>query len=738
MGFDVEAARKEGYSDTDIANHLAEQSGFDIAGARKEGHSDTDIIGHLSGAPVSAAPGQIPPGQTSAVGTGVLTAGVGALGEATLKAGPHVLGVKKLFNKEVPPVPEMSAPAPATGFTQNYDPRVQSTAEFNQQQSFAHADLAKEREFQTKKAAFEKANPGMTLTPEGLQVPLAAGQDLAKTEANARALEQARAEAALAARAKKAAPARAAAGPAGRIASYGLGGYGLEAGTNKLQQGDTLGGAANYIGAGSALAAPHLIGRKGLPGKLGKAAGALSILAPIAAEVIPSQAHGGLVHLADGGQPNGEAYAYEPSYNEQMRDKVAPYLGYQTAERLFGGPSAQAVDKYNPAAWIAQAPGAIAQAGKDFYESSKQGEYVPAMMSYLGGVMDASPMLSKAGKIASLLKYQGGNKAFEEGMERSAPYIQKGIQFLRRIKGEPKVGSVLEHAEGGQIGHYAPGGAVLKKFTEAIIPHEGKTLIATLADRTKATEGFHGGPGFINLHPEYTWAVDAPAVVSKHMNAVNRFGGPEQTIMAPMLMSSEAHKSNRDVFRQIYGDMANKIKSGEFTPEQIDKLNARILSEKAADLSQSPGVASPDFLQFADTFHRRGKVADILGLKKTGAVDLAKHLDETIDPALRGVETGAIGPQLFTMEGAIHKPDVHPSYEQLFLGQKGADQFTPVPREFLFRDLEKQAMEQMGRPMTDYNYRNVLNAQGGLPNQFIDEKLIRSLQDLGYKTGGLV
>jgi len=285
---------------------------------------------------------------------------------------------------------------------------------------------------------------------------------------------------------------------------------------------------------------------------------------------------------------------------------------------------------------------------------------------------------------------------------------------------------------------YAPGGKVLKKFTEAIIPHEGKTLLATLADRTKATGGFSGGPGFINLHPDYTWAVDAPGVVTKHMNVVNRFGGPDQTVFAPMLMSTEAHKSNRPVFHQIYNDLQEKIKSGEFTPEQIEKLNQRILSEKGVDLSKSPGVESPDFLKFADTFNRRGKVADILGLKKTGGVDLQKHLESTIDPALKEAETGAIGPQIFTMEGSIEKPEIHPAYSHLFLGEKGADQFTPVPREFLFRDLEKQAMEQMGRPMTDYNYRNVQNLQGGLPNQLIDDKLIKSLQDLGYKKGGKI
>ena len=50
MAFDVEGARKAGYSEAEIANYLASQKTFDIAGARKAGYGDQDIIGHLLGA----------------------------------------------------------------------------------------------------------------------------------------------------------------------------------------------------------------------------------------------------------------------------------------------------------------------------------------------------------------------------------------------------------------------------------------------------------------------------------------------------------------------------------------------------------------------------------------------------------------------------------------------------------------------------------------------------------------
>jgi len=512
--------------------------------------------------------------------------------------------------------------------------------------------------------------------------------------------------------------------------------------------------------AGSA--APYI---KALPKKYRGVGAAVSMAAPVVNRALdqftnPPEEHkrGGLIHLAEGSQPPemGAAQAYDPSYNEQIRDAVAPYIGMQQARGLFGSQGADKEAQFNPLSWVFQAPGSFAQHMKNYFESSKKGDYLDAMGEYLSGATDVAPFSSGAGKVAKFLKYNVGDQAFEKGMDLAGPYIEKGvnaaaptiakaIHFVGKqlpkhesVLAGSKLPSQLYNGKNISVEGYDKGGKVIKKFTQAIIPHEGKTLLATLADRTKATEGFSGGPGFINLHPDYTWAVDAPGVVTKHMNVVNRFGGPDQTVFAPMLMSTEAHKSNRPVFHQIYNDLQEKIKSGEFTPEQIDKLNQRILAEKGVDLSKSPGVQSPDFLQFADTFNRRGKVADILGLKKTGGVDLQQHLESTIDPALKEAETGAIGPQLFTMEGSIEKPEIHPAYSHLFLGEKGADQFTPVPREFLFRDLEKQAMEQMGRPMTDYNYRNVQNLQGGLPNQLIDDKLIKSLQDLGYKKGGKI
>lgn len=47
--FDVEGARKAGYSDDDIIQHLSQSRKFDVAGAQKAGYSSQEIIDHLSG-----------------------------------------------------------------------------------------------------------------------------------------------------------------------------------------------------------------------------------------------------------------------------------------------------------------------------------------------------------------------------------------------------------------------------------------------------------------------------------------------------------------------------------------------------------------------------------------------------------------------------------------------------------------------------------------------------------------
>ena len=45
--FDIEGARKAGYSEAEIVDHLAAERKFDAAAARKSGYSDAELLTHL-------------------------------------------------------------------------------------------------------------------------------------------------------------------------------------------------------------------------------------------------------------------------------------------------------------------------------------------------------------------------------------------------------------------------------------------------------------------------------------------------------------------------------------------------------------------------------------------------------------------------------------------------------------------------------------------------------------------
>jgi hypothetical protein len=61
--FDIDGARKAGYTDAEIADHMARSAGFDAAGAKKSGYSDGEIIAHLAGKPMRSGAAAVPTAQ---------------------------------------------------------------------------------------------------------------------------------------------------------------------------------------------------------------------------------------------------------------------------------------------------------------------------------------------------------------------------------------------------------------------------------------------------------------------------------------------------------------------------------------------------------------------------------------------------------------------------------------------------------------------------------------------------
>jgi hypothetical protein len=95
--FDAEAARKAGYSDKEIADHLSSKSKFDTGAARKAGYTDAELVAHLS----KVEP--VKPAQTSNV-----MAAVDRIPGAGVIAGPVEAGAQMLSGMFAKPISDIA------------------------------------------------------------------------------------------------------------------------------------------------------------------------------------------------------------------------------------------------------------------------------------------------------------------------------------------------------------------------------------------------------------------------------------------------------------------------------------------------------------------------------------------------------------------------------------------------------------------------------------------------------
>jgi hypothetical protein len=362
--------------------------------------------------------------------------------------------------------------------------------------------------------------------------------------------------------------------------------------------------------------------------------------------------------------------------------------------------------------------------GADAYNRFQQGDYPGAAISGLGALGSAASFIP-----TPMTRF--GGAAVGLGAEALNTYLdslKKKVEGMGApVPAAPVQGPLSQPAPQGM----AKGGAVLNQLKKLNLADlEGKTLLGTMSDRTKVGGGLKGGPMFPTVHEGAAWAMDAPGAATRLLKAMHTAGGPEQTVVAPMLMSSGAHRSNRDISKMAVDQFQKNYQGGNFSPERLKEIEERIRIIKG--LQEHPGMMDENAAKIMDklTFAQRKELVDVLGSKpkQAMALDLQKLLRETTEPGLQEAPLGAIGPSVFRLSGERSiNPELHGSYSHILHGEPvGA--INPIPREFLFRDLESKAMKELGRPLSDYNYRTSV----GTPSQLIDEKLLRSLEELGY------
>ena len=424
MSYDIDAATAAGHSVDDQLEYLAKLHNYDTNAATTSGHSKEDVLKYLAGLPEpSTKPATKTDTESSipaAPAGAVIGAATGAMFGPTVgrvvDTGAHTAA--SVINPAAAPSKNMLMQA-LTGANESKSPqavqnwyRTQSSNPFAGGKDYADADI------KGKIAAGAPIKSPGNISKKGIrrgylginnQLPEETGpQKVASSILNAD-------------RTPTSSMLRRVAGGAETVGEFGHmveegahGNYGSAA----LSGLGVLGGAASQ----SRNKPIRAIGT------------AIAAGVPAVQMVLPDDVNkkeGGLIHLASGGQPEmGTAQAYEPSYNERIRDAIAPYIGMQQARGLMGSQGADSESKYNPLSMLAQVPGSLGQNAKDFVHSSSEGDYLGAMGSYLSGAMDAAPLLGGPGKLARLLNYQAGNKAFDKGIDAAEPYIEKGAKAV--------------------------------------------------------------------------------------------------------------------------------------------------------------------------------------------------------------------------------------------------------------------------------------------------------------------
>ena len=778
MSYDIDAATAAGHSVDDQLEYLAKLHNYDTNAATTSGHSKEDVLKYLAGLPEpSAKPATKTDTESSipaAPAGAVIGAATGAMfGPAVGKVvdtGAHTAA--SVINPAAAPSKNMLMQA-LTGANESKSPqavqnwyRTQSSNPFAGGKDYADADI------KGKIAAGAPIKSPGNISKKGIrrgylginnQLPEETGpQKVASSILNAD-------------RTPTSSMLRRVAGGAETVGEFG---HMVEEGTHGNYGSAALSGLGVLGGVASQSRNKPI-----------RAIGtAIAAGVPAVQMVLPDDVNkkeGGLIHLAGGGQPEiGTAQAYEPSYNERIRDAIAPYIGMQQARGLMGSQGADSESKYNPISMLAQVPGSLGQNAKDFVHSSSEGDYLGAMGSYLSGATDAAPLLGGPGKLARLLNYQAGNKAFDKGIDAAEPYIEKGakavaptiakgIRFIDAVL--PKHKSVLAdthlspnlyngkhvqiegHAVGGKIIEagadiskklFTPRETKILRASEALAPHEGKWLNLTQSDRMRSTEGDLGGPGFSKFQlekPEYAeaqaaWGVGKKPTASGIVNVNKRF--PEgQALWAPMIGGETQHHSNQHVYDMLANEFNRQAGMGNLPAELQARINARIAQAPATKgmFPEHFDIGNPEHLsQYGDTFNRRGALSTVMSGEGVGGtkgriIDYPGIMQEMTDPMTVGAPTHSIGTRLFSLSGDVeHRPDLHSAFPYILKGEDQGVAFAPVPKELGIQDFINQFKEFKGR---DPGYYDLVRTT---PSQQITDKYLKSLEEAGHKKGGKI
>ena len=285
-----------------------------------------------------------------------------------------------------------------------------------------------------------------------------------------------------------------------------------------------------------------------------------------------------------------------------------------------------------------------------------------------------------------------------------------------------------------------------------------RNTTTTQSDRTRVGGGNIGGANFSaisEVDPGYAgkvWGVMNESVASRLTNLTT----PE-TAWTPMLGSATQLKSNPIVFDKLKRAFVDSMKKGNLSDELAAKINHNL----ALDFGEGVDIRDPKIWQLADTFDKRGALADAMmgqgiapkkggvalgGELRGGAIFnpseiLIRETERALLHPMHGgdVPTFAAGPRAFSLAGtAEYRPDLHPGFPTLLHGKDLGVNMIPTPTEVYLPDWHRNfKAANPSRKPSHYDLALGVKHQG-LPSQALNDDYIRHLIREGFAEGGEV
>lgn len=386
-------------------------------------------------------------------------------------------------------------------------------------------------------------------------------------------------------------------------------------------------------------------------------------------------------------------------------------------------------------------------------ESKKPQASIAGTLNEVGTVQGPSLASIWQEHLASLPETTEKNLRHQQDvMNRAMPFDPKTGQLV--MKSDPKAMNELTEMVSGiggvtkAVKDFVPKATNILKASEALGKHEDKYLGLTQTDNMGIHGGRQGGNRFPTLqqtspvHAEDmpVWAMDSEQHAQRLIDSAQN----PNLIFSTYIGKDDQLKSNKTVFNDIMKQHYDR----NLTPEQIDLVNKRIATVKDAKgrlvFPQAFDIRDKFAAQElgGDTFARRGKMADIIGLgegvgKTRGGIALPQYQDilrSHRDPLTEGVPTSSIGTQLFTVDPTrpTFKTDkYHTDYQYPTFGKNTGDTFSPFPHSML--DWHEAQVKKTGLVPHGNAWFNYMQTP-----QHLNEKFLTRLQKEGFADGGSV